>query len=115
MKLHQNLYWGSPKHREVYAKRTHVEGFFGVLKGGNCAGKDREGSLYTGLAHESLDTTMFAIAANISLLRSWHDKTGLGDPSSPLLYAEEHETVAEPLTIDEYQQLATIRGARKVA
>ena len=28
---------------------------------------------------------MFAAAANIINLRSWHDETGLGDPEHPLL------------------------------
>lgn len=109
MKLYQDTYWGSPKHRANYSRRTHVEGFFGVLKGGNSSGKDREGSLYTGLAHESLDATMFAVVSNVRLVRSWHEDTGLGEPESPLLYVERTDTISANLTIEEHHQLDAIR------
>lgn len=109
MKLYQDLYWGSTKHREIYNKRTYVEGFFGTLKGDTSAGKDREGSLYTGLAHETLDATMFAIAANVILYRSWHAKTGLGDETSPILYEESEDTVPVHVTLDEYHDLMARR------
>ena len=110
MKLYQDQYWGSPKHRANYSRRTYVEGFFGILKSGNSAGKDRDGSMYTGLAHESVDATMFSVASNIRLLRSWHADTGLGDNESPLLFKERTDTIAANLTIEEHQRLAGIRS-----
>lgn len=109
MKLYQDLYWGSPKQREIYSKRTYVEGFFRTLKSETSAGKDRGGSLFTGLAHESLDATMFAIAANVILYRSWHAKTGLGDKDNPILYAHNNTQITVRLTMDEYQELKARR------
>ena len=86
-------------------KRTYVEGFFGTLKGDNAAGKNRGTSLYTGLAHESLEAAMFAVAANIRTLRTWHRKTGLGDPANPILHTEPDDIITAPIPIDDYQRL----------
>ena len=115
MKSHQDLYWGSPEHQAVYLKRTHVEGFFGNLKGDNAAGKNRGTSLYTGLGHESLEAAMFAVAANIRAFRSWHDATGLGDPANPILYTERTDTIAAHLTIEEHEHLAALRSSAQDA
>ena len=85
LKTHQKYYGGSRKHVALAGRRTYVEGFFGVLKGDTAANKNRGSSLYTGIAHASIETAIFSAVANIISLRAWHKKTELGDPTHPLL------------------------------
>lgn len=49
------------------------------------AGKQLGSSLYTGLAHATLEIAVFACVANIIQLRAWHKETELGEPTHPLL------------------------------
>ena len=82
---HQKHYWGSRIQIALAKRRTFVEGWFGTLKGDSAANKNRGSSLYTVLAHASIEVAIFAAVANVINLRSWHDETGLGDPHHPLL------------------------------
>ncbi|MCX6458675.1 MAG: hypothetical protein NTZ03_00015 [Actinobacteria bacterium] len=112
MRVHQRHYWGSPKQRDLYGRRTYVEGVFGVLKGDTSAKKKRGSSLYTGLAHVTLELTIFMLITNLILLRSWHKETGLGDPDYPLL-AEPPRTLERTHTVEvteaEYRLLLEAR------
>ena len=111
LRLNQKITWGSPKWIATYARRTFVEGFFGNLKGENASNKKRGNNLYYGMAHTTLDLLAFVVASNVRILRSWHEETGLGDPTSPLLTAD---TSPDMITItirpDEYQLLEEARA-----
>ena len=85
MKTSQKYYWGSRQQIALNSRRTFVEGWFGTLKGDSAARMKRGSSLYTGIAHASLEATIFACIANIIQLRAWQKETELGDPSHPLL------------------------------
>lgn len=102
MKTHQKHYWGSRKQVALNARRTFVEGWFGTLKGDSAAGKQRGSSLYTGLAHTTLEIAVFSSIANIIQLRAWHKETELGDPSHPLLTREHVAYGYRYLTESEY-------------
>jgi hypothetical protein len=102
MKTHQKHYWGSRAQVTLNARRTYVEGWFGTLKGDSAAGKQRGSSLYTGLAHVTLEIAIFSSVANVIQLRAWHKETNLGDPSHPLLTNERPNHGYRYLTEDEY-------------
>ena len=104
MKTHQKHYWGSRKQVQLNARRTYVEGWFGALKGENAAGKHRGSSLYTGIAHATLEVAVFSCIANIINLRSWHEETEQGDPNHPLLTQERAEYGFRYLTKEEYEE-----------
>ena len=112
IRVHQRNYWGSPKQQDLYGRRTYVEGVFGILKGDTAANKKRGSSLYTGLAHVTLELTIFMLITNLILLRSWHKETGLGDPEHPLL-AERPRAIERTHTVevteDEYRLILETR------
>ena len=60
-----------------------TKGWFGTFKGDSAANKNRGSSLYTGLAHASIEVSIFSVVGNVINLRSWHDETGLGDRTHP--------------------------------
>lgn len=72
MKGYQQHYWGSPKQRQLFGRRTFVESWFSILKSPNSAGKNRESSLHRGLAMVSLEIGLFAAIANMIRLRGWY-------------------------------------------
>lgn len=85
MKLAQPDYWGTPKWRRNYARRTHIEGWFGVLKTKPNTDCRRGSHQFRGLALVSLVLACAASITNKRMLRSWHNETNLGDPIHPLL------------------------------
>lgn len=85
MKLHQPDYWGSPAWEKNYARRTRIEGWFGVLKSASSTGMDRDSYQFRGLPWVTLVLSLAAAVTNHHLLRSWHESSGLGDPDHPLL------------------------------
>ena len=89
MKLHQREYWGSQKWRENYARRTFVESWFGVLKNDTSTGFHRGSHQFVGLPMVTIALALAASTSNMQLLRAWHEETGLGDPTHPILQADE--------------------------
>ena len=85
MKLSQPQYWGTPEWERNYARRTYVEGWFGVLKSKTSTDCRRGSHQFRGLALVSLVLACAAAVTNKRMLRKWHDETGLGDPTHPLL------------------------------
>lgn len=87
-KMYQRLYWGSRQWRLSYARRTYVEGWFGVLKNTTATGFHRGSHQFRGLPLVSIVLAMAAATTNLRLLRAWHDETGLGDITHPLLKSD---------------------------
>jgi hypothetical protein len=110
LKVHQKLYWGSPKWWQKWKARTHVESMFGILKGDNAAAKKRGSSLTIGLAQIYFEMAAFVALANIIELRAWHKKTGLGDPEHPLLAPIERPRGFLHLTHEEYEGIQNARS-----
>ncbi|MCB9412999.1 MAG: hypothetical protein H6525_09170 [Actinobacteria bacterium] len=90
MKLAQPLYWGSPEWRRTYARRTYIEGWFGVLKSETSTDHRRGSHQFRGLALVTLVLACAAATTNKRMLRTWHHHTGLGDPTHPLLQPDQH-------------------------
>lgn len=89
MKMHQRHYWGSKSWRQSYNRRTFVEGWFGVLKNTSSTGFHRGSHQFVGLPLVTLVVAMAAATTNLRLLRTWHERTGLGDTQHPLLQPDE--------------------------
>lgn len=89
MKVYQRSYWGSKQWRLNYARRTYVEGWFGVLKNTPAIGYHRGSHQFTGLPAVSIVLAVAAATTNLRLLRKWHEETGLGDVTHPLLQPDE--------------------------
>ena len=87
-KMYQRFYWGSKQWRLSYARRTYVEGWFGVLKNTTATGFHRGSHQFKGLPLVSIVLAMAAATTNLRLLRAWHDETGLGDTAHPLLKSD---------------------------
>ena len=89
MKVYQRSYWGSNSWRLSYARRTYVEGWFGVLKNTTATGYHRGSHQFTGLPLVTIVLAVAAATTNLRLLRAWHEETGLGDVTHPLLQPDE--------------------------
>ena len=98
MKLHQRFYWGSRSWRLSYARRTFVESWFGVLKNTSSTGFHRGSHQFVGLPLVTLVVAMAAATTNLRLLRTWHERTGFGDPRHPLLQPDEADFGSSRLT-----------------
>lgn len=81
----QQHYWGSRAWQEDYARRTHIEGFFGCLQNEEIGTVDGKTHQQRGLAAVTIIYSMAAAVSNAHILRLWHEQTGLGDPEHPLL------------------------------
>lgn len=87
MKHAQDEYWGDNRWRTSFNRRTYVEGVFGNLKNPNTENVHRGLFRFTGLPLVTLAVSAAVSAANVRQLRNWHDRTGSGDPTNPLLAA----------------------------
>jgi len=85
LKMAQKFYWGSREWMLSYARRTYVEGWFGVLKNSSATGFHRGSHQFTGLPMVSLVFGIAAAATNLRLLVAWNEATGKGDITHPLL------------------------------
>ncbi|MGV1004804.1 MAG: hypothetical protein ACOYEV_08555 [Candidatus Nanopelagicales bacterium] len=85
MKLQQPDYWGSPNWERNFARRTRIEQWFGVLKSSSSTGMRVDSHQFRGLPWVTIVLTLAAAATNVRLLRRWHESSGTGDPTHPLL------------------------------
>ena len=85
MKLQQPDYWGSPNWERNFARRTRIEEWFGVLKSSSSTGMRVDSHQFRGLPWVTIVLTLAAAATNVRLLRRWHESSGIGDPTHPLL------------------------------
>ena len=104
-KLAQRYYWGSPEWIEAFARRTHVEGYFGNLKNTSSGNVKRGWCKVVGIVKTSILLACAVAATNISLFRTWAERTGdisdaLCQPDPPNHGYEElePETTATPAT-----------------
>lgn len=86
-------------------RRTFVEGRFGVLKNTSTTGFHRGSHQFVGLPLVTLVVAMAAATTNLRLLRTWHERTGLGDTQHPLLQPDEDFLGASRLTREQAEQL----------
>jgi hypothetical protein len=103
MKLAQDEYWGDHRWQTSWNRRTYIEGAFGNHKNPNPERLGRGLFRFTGLPLVSLAVAASVTAANTRQLRAWHERTGNGDPTNPLL--------AEEPTFHGYLLLAAPRAA----
>ncbi len=80
----QHHYWGSSAWQEDYARRTHIEGFFGCLQNEEIGTISGDTHQQRGLAAVTIIYSMAAAISNAHILRLWHEQTGFGDPEHPL-------------------------------
>ena len=99
-KLIQRLYWASRKWTAMWNKRTYVEGSYGNRKNASTEALRRGLFRVTGLHWVMLVMTLVNANYNHRMLRNWHDRTGLGDPTHPLLRPEVRSHYVE-MTDDE--------------
>jgi hypothetical protein len=85
MKYAQDDYWGSPEWETSWARRSVVEGVFGRIKNRNTGNVARGYFQIVGLPLVTLAHTCAVVAYNIEELNTWHNRTGKGDPTHPLL------------------------------
>ena len=107
MKMYQRSYWGSKVWQSTYARRTYVEGWFGVLKNTTATGFHRGSHQFMGLPLVSLALAMAAATTNLRLLRAWHAETSLGDLSHPLLQPDKPHYGFAEITEEESANLLT--------
>jgi hypothetical protein len=88
VKTLQHHYWGSSAWQEDYARRTHIEGFFGCLQNEEIGTISGDTHQQRGLAAVTIIYSMAAAISNAHILRLWHEQTGHGDPEHPLLMPE---------------------------
>lgn len=97
-KTRQQHYWGSPDWIASYARRTHVEGFFGNLKNRDSGNIRRGWTRVVGLVKTSIMTACAIAAINIRLLRTWSARTG--DITDPLCAPDPEDHGFEELQPD---------------
>ncbi len=84
-KLWQQDYWGSKNWVLSKNRRTFVEGAFGNVKNPSTENLCRGFFRITGLGRVTLLVGIALVAHNMRQLRNWHERTGNGDPTHPLL------------------------------
>lgn len=84
-KLHQVKYWGSKQWATIFGRRTSVEGSYGDRK--NVSTENLRRGLFqsTGIAWTNLVGSLVAASYNLRMLENWHERSGDGDPTHPLL------------------------------
>lgn len=97
-KTRQKHYWGSPEWITSYARRTHVEGYFGNLKNPDTGNVRRGWTRVVGLVKTSLLTACAIAATNMRLLRAWSARTG--DITDPLCAPDPEDHGFEELQPD---------------
>lgn len=97
-KTRQKHYWGSPDWITSYARRTHVEGYFGNLKNADTGNVRRGWTRVVGLVKTSLLTACAIAATNMRLLRAWSTRTG--DITDPLCAPDPEDHGFEELQPD---------------
>lgn len=89
MKVHQDHYWGSETWRKDFARRTRVEGFFGVLKNESATGHSRGSHQFTGMPMVTIVLACSIAVTSMRLLRRWHEETELGPEDHELLMVDQ--------------------------
>lgn len=84
-KLQQVFYWGSETWERMFMRRTFVEGSNGGRKNVSTENVRRGHSQRVGLPWAMVVATLDAASYNLRLLRNWHDRSGMGDPTHPQL------------------------------
>lgn len=83
LKLRQRHYWGSPEWIRGYARRTRVEGTFGIMKSPNDGGGVRRGWTHqVGLVKTAFALAVYIAAQNLRRLLDWAARHG--DTRDPL-------------------------------
>ena len=82
-KLRQRHYWGTPEWIRAFARRTRVEGSFGIMKSPNDGGGVRRGWTHqVGLTKTAFALAVYIAAQNLRRLLDWAARTG--DTRDPL-------------------------------
>lgn len=103
-KLIQPNYWGSEDWREMHAKRSVVEGSYGNRKNPDTENLRRGHHRAGGIGRTMLYSIGAVASYNLRMLRNWHDRTGLGDPTNLLLRPADNVYGYVAVTEDEYAQ-----------
>ena len=85
MKYAQDEYWGLEPWKTSWDRRTYVEGVFGNPKNPNTENIHRGYVQLVGLPMVTLAISAAVVSYNIRELNNWHERTGNGDPTHPLL------------------------------
>ena len=85
LKSVQPFFWGSRQWQEQYNKRTYVESLFGNIKNQATENVGRGMHRHVGIMMNHLHLTLAATNFNLRTLRKWHQTTGKGNPTNPLL------------------------------
>jgi hypothetical protein len=82
LKLRQRHYWGSPESIRAYARRTRVEGSFGIMKSPNDGGGVRRGWTHQiDLVKTAFALAVYIAAQNLRRLLDWAVRVGdIRDP-----------------------------------
>lgn len=96
-KSRQRYYWGSRQWITAFSRRSRVEGWFGNLKNDSREALNRGAFRVMGLCKTSLMLTLFAVATNMRLLRSWALRNGYPDDLLVLLTPQ---TATEAVSAD---------------
>jgi hypothetical protein len=84
-KATQVHYWGSRTWTKVFSRRTYVEGSYGNRKNPSTENLRRGLTRGMGLPWMNIIVSMTAASYNLRMIHNWHERTGKGDPSHPLL------------------------------
>lgn len=111
-KLWQKEYWGSERWIRSNNRRTYVEGTFGNIKNASTENLRRGFFRITGLARVTLLVGLAIVAHNARQLSNWHERTGNGDDTHPLLQPDS-ETLLLHVTPAEYAAFLAWRALQQ--
>ena len=117
-KLMQREYYGSRRWRDLFKRRSMVEGVFGILKNSSRQRMRRGQNRMPGLATATLIAAVKIALFNEEQLRAWHSRTGRGPVDHPLLqpdppsygFIEATQEQAAAIVTEHFLQIATQKG-----
>lgn len=99
LRLHQAELHGSPEWQDSYARRSRVEGFFGMLKNPAVAGVSRLTARFFEFGKIALATLLRVAATNLAMVSAWEHRRAQAADHQPPAPLASHLPTSDPTPV----------------
>lgn len=97
--MHQAELHGSPEWQDSYARRSRVEGFFGMLKNPAVAGVSRLTARFFEFGKIALATLLRVAATNLAMVSAWEHRRAQAADHQPPAPLASHLPTSDPTPV----------------